>query len=283
MPEFKFKDINNRVIQEQEVSLGFIKLIDDFQKDTITYNNGNSIPLYFDCSKNIKVKLLLEQYKKAKIKIETSSLSFPMNNKKNIRSFMVYLSHVNPIKEVIAAHEACHGLLFARGFKIIKHKKIKFDFLEGRVLSFVHHFPLNDFLKKYNLYHLHKKEGVYEKLEESIRKNILFFQQNKYNGSNHTLNIAITFQYLEMIHLGFPRATRRRLEKLIKSFLPEIYSKYEAVRKIVNSVPRDDLLTPSTCMKVMGKILKLYKVENEFIKDFDGFDDYLSYNEVLGQ
>lgn len=283
MPNFKFKDINNRVIQEQEVSHGFIKLIDAFKKDTANYSKGNPIPLYFDHSKNIKVKRLLEDFKKARRKIETTNVSFPINNKKNIKSFIVYLSDVDPIKEVMAAHEVCHGLLYARGFKIIKHKKIKFDFLEGKVLSFAHHFPLFDLLKKYNLYHLHKKEGIYKKFEETIRRNIQILQQSKYNGSNHVRNIAATFQYLGMVHLRFPCATRMRLERLIKSLPSEIHSRYKAIRKIVNKIPNSQLITPPSCMRLMTEMLKLYGVENEFIKDFDGFDDYISYKGLLGQ
>ena len=38
MPKFQFKDINNKIIQEQEVSYGFIKLVDEFNKNIANYN-----------------------------------------------------------------------------------------------------------------------------------------------------------------------------------------------------------------------------------------------------
>ena len=195
---------------------------------------------------------------------------------------MIYLSNIYPVKEFIAAHEICHGLLYASGFKVIKHKKNKFDFFEGQVVSFAHHFPLNEILKKYNLYNLYYKENLEIQSEDQIKKNLQFFYKTGYDGSDRDKNVQITFQCLGFLYKS-SRAARKRLERLMKLLPSEIYNKYKSIRKIINNISKPKLITPSGCMKVMTEILKLYGTDNEFIKDFNGFDDYLSYDELLGQ
>ena len=69
----------------------------------------------------------------------------------------------------------------------------------------------------------------------------------------------------------------------MKSLPPEIYGKYQAVRKIVSKISPSRLITPSGCTELMVEILKSYKAENEFIKDFNGFDDRLPFKELLGE
>lgn len=279
MSEFKFKNLNNEIIAKQEVSLGFMKLIENFKKETTDYNNGIPMPFYFDHSKNIKINMILQDRKKIGVRTETYNVSFPINDKKNTRSFMIYLSDTNPVKECIAAHEICHGLLYARGFKIVKHKEKKFGAFEGEVISFAHHFPLHEVFKEYDLEY---GKDIIRKSENIIKKNIEILQQIKYNGSNKDMNIARTFQCLGFSYIS-DRSARRRLERLIRSLPSEIYDKYEAIRSIVGSMPATELITQGGCMKIMIEILKLYKAEDEFIKDFDGFDDYLTYEELLGK